>query len=109
MSENGDTGPPAPPPAPAGDGDARPRGPSGGGLAQMTIPIWDGRAETIDTYAGQVELLVLGTPVENRPLLGPRLVAVLPEGSTQQRLALRLPRDVGGQGSITADDGPQNI
>ena len=58
----------------------------------MTLPTWDGRAETLAEYRGEVALLVLGTPVEQRPLLGARLVAALSRNAMARRLAMRLPR-----------------
>ena len=83
----------------------------------MSIPTWNGKAESLEEYAVAVELLMLGTPTEARPLLGPRLVAALPAGSSQQRLALRLPRttelDEDGipndANSIATGAGPSNL
>ncbi|CAK0814541.1 unnamed protein product, partial [Prorocentrum cordatum] len=83
----------------------------------MAIPSWSGKAETLEGYAIAVELLTLGSSREVRPLLGPRLVAPLPQGSAQQRFALRLPREAGfdldraplEQKSIATVDGPNNL
>ena len=50
----------------------------------MELPVWDGKADSLEEYAG-VELLVLGTKVEDRIFLGPQLVAALSHGSSQRR------------------------
>ena len=83
----------------------------------MAIPTWNGKAETLEDYAIAVELLTLGSTKEVRPLLGPRLVAALPQGSAQQRFALRLPREAGVDKdgvplepkSIAIAEGPNNL
>ena len=82
----------------------------------MHIPSWDGKAESLEDYAIAVELLVLGTPLDARPLLGPRLVAALPSGSPQQKFALRLPRDATMKDGMPEDPksiaipaGPSNL
>ena len=83
----------------------------------MRISTWDGRAESLDAYAQNVELLVLGTHPDGRNLLGPRLVAELPAGSAQSHFALRLSRDptVDGEGvpanveSIALANGAMNL
>ena len=31
---------------------------------RMELPVWDGKAESLEEYAGAVELLVLGTKVK---------------------------------------------
>ena len=84
----------------------------------MQMPTWDGKAETLAEYRGEVELLVTGTPPEQRSFLGARLVASLPRNSMARRLAMRLPRtpdkekeDETGDGqddnrSIAGRDGP---
>ena len=61
----------------------------------MRLPVWDGRAETLEEYVGTVELLVLGTHADSRVLLGTRLVAARPHGSAQRKLAVRLPSTTG--------------
>ena len=48
---------------------------------QMALPVWDGKAESLADYRGEVELLVLGTAVDQRSLLGPRLISALPKNS----------------------------
>ncbi|CAK0868870.1 unnamed protein product, partial [Prorocentrum cordatum] len=83
----------------------------------MAIPTWNGKAETLDDCAIAVELFTLGSSKEVRPLLGPRLVAALPQGSPQQRFALRLPRESGMDldgaplepKTIATADGPNNL
>ena len=87
----------------------------------MQMPTWDGKAETLAEYRGEVELLVLGTPSEQRTLLGARPVAALPRNSMARRLAMRLPRtpdkekeDETGEGqgdnrSIASRDGAMNL
>ena len=83
----------------------------------MSIPTWNGKAETLEEYAIAVELLVLGTPPDARSLLGPRLVAALPSGSAHQKFALRLPRETGldeeglwlEPDSIAISIGPNNL
>ena len=67
---------------------------------RMELPVWDGKAESLEEYAGNVELLVLGTKVDDRIFLGPQLVAALPHGSSQRKLAMRLPRDDSDSESI---------
>ena len=44
------------------------------GLMSMNVPIWDGSPETLEHYEEEVELLMLGTTIENRKFLGPRLM-----------------------------------
>ncbi|CAK0848377.1 unnamed protein product, partial [Prorocentrum cordatum] len=85
--------------------------------ADMAIPTWNGKTETLEDYATAVELLTLGSSKEMRPLLGLRLVAALPQGSAQQRFALRLPREAGldmdgapmEPKSIAIAGGPNNL
>ena len=64
-----------------------------GERAHTEIPIRDGNAETLDKCRQDVELLLLGTRMEHRALLGPRLVAALPAKPAQRRLAMRPNRD----------------
>ena len=76
---------------------------------RMEIPSWNGRAENIEEYAGSVELLVLGTKKDDRVFLGPQLVAALPPGSSQRKLAMRLPRDAEDGDSIASETGTENL
>ena len=75
----------------------------------MELPVWDGKAESLEEYAGAVELLVLGTKVDDRIFLGPQLVAALPHGSSQRKLAMRLPRDDSDSESIATKAGVENL
>ena len=84
-------------------------GPGGGGMQYMPVPTWNGEADTLDAYIEEVELLVLGTGNEQRKYLGPRLVAALPKGSTQQKAAARLSRDPEDLSGIAVDKGAENI
>ena len=76
---------------------------------QMNTPSWDGLPETLDAYEEEVELLLLGTPAENRKFLGPRLVSVLPRHSTQRKAAGRLSRVPDDTGGISCEEGADNI
>ena len=76
---------------------------------QMNTPSWDGLPETLDAYEEEVELLLLGTPAENRKFLGPRLVSVLPRHSTQRKAAGRLSRTPEDPSGISCEAGADNI
>ena len=73
------------------------------------IPTWDGRAETLDEYQAEVELLTLSTKEDDRKLLGPRLVQALPKNTAHRKLALRLPRTEDTDDSIVGLKGPDNL
>jgi len=79
------------------------------GLGQMHVPVWDGSPDTLEHYEEEVELLMLGTPVDNRKFLGPRLIQALPKFSMQRKAAARLSRKVDDESGIATDDGPSNI
>ncbi|CAK0824284.1 unnamed protein product, partial [Prorocentrum cordatum] len=73
------------------------------------IPTWDGKAETLDEYQAEVELLALSTREEDRKLLGPRPVQALPKNTTHRKLALRLSRVENETDSIVGEKGPDNL
>ena len=75
----------------------------------MAIPVWDGRAESLDDYEQSIGITILGTQNDSRPLLGPRLIQALPDGSKQKRLAMRLPRGADEAGTIASAEGARNL
>ena len=68
------------------------------------VPVWDGRAETLDEYAEVVRDLVLGTKRDERALIGPRLRAALPINSAARRWAKKV-RDE----DLTKENGAQML
>lgn len=75
----------------------------------MNMPSWDGKPETLDAYTEEVELLVLGTGVDQRAFLGPRMVAALPKNSVQRKAAARLSKTPDDAAGIAHEKGPDNI
>lgn len=69
-----------------------------------SIPMWDGQASTLDTFAEDVELYVAGLKADQRALAGPRIARAHPPDSAQRKLATGL-----GMESLSAADGAAKI
>eukprot|EP00969_Alexandrium_andersonii_P277950 12286402-Alexandrium_andersonii.AAC.1 len=57
------------------------------------VPRWNGKPETLDTFEEKVQFWMLGTKEDDRPLLGPRLLAAMDETSQQYEEAKKVPID----------------
>ena len=68
------------------------------------VPMWDGQASTLDTFAEDVELYVAGLKEEQRVLAGPRIARSHLPDSAQRKLATGLGMEV-----LCAADGASAI
>ena len=75
-----------------------------GGEYRFKLPTWDGKSATFEAFSDRADNWVLGTPVADRPLLGPRLVNSFTEGSQQHTYAKPVPKE-----EIVQADGVQTI
>jgi hypothetical protein len=55
-----------------------------------SVPRWNGQAETLDHFEDRVKDWILGTKIENRGLLGPRLRSAMDEHSQQYEEAKKV-------------------
>ena len=68
------------------------------------IPMWDGQASTLDTFAEDFELYVASLKEDQRTLAGPRIARAHPSDSAQRKLATGL-----GMEALCAADGAASI
>ena len=69
------------------------------------VPVWDGKADTLEKFKEGTAILVASTPENKCGTCGPRILGRFPQGSMQRAIGIEMLK----KGTLQKDDGPHKL